>query len=275
MAAAAIPVAYYVALLAALVLILIWQQTFGTPEKAAQAGRAIQRALDEIADLFKGQPLPEDLDRAKREAEEALERAREKLPKPDPKPGPFPIPPPNLGPDPYERDRKREECERKRRQYRWGPHREVSRPENIRTVNGIPEQSHHIVQHAHFSANRSPGNGLSSICPDYNINDAPALPVVGGTRFANSPHARITEAQRAVSDSYAQRFRATGVRPAYGESLTEGMGQIAQHTDLRGDPVALACLLEYVMEYFQRTCPSINGTTPLRIPFMNPADAGP
>ncbi len=273
MAVAAIPVAYYVALLAALVLILIWQQTFGTPEKAAQAGRAIQRALDEIADLFKGQPLPEDVERAKREAEEALERAREKLPKPDPKPGPFPIPPPNLGPDPYERDRKRDECERKQRQYRWGPHSQVQA--QTTTVGGIPEQSHHIIQDAHFSNGR--GAGLANVCPGYNTNSAPAIPLVGGTEFAGTPHDIITRNQRAASTAYARRFRGPppGPRPNLGEALSEGMGQLQTNAPIGSDPVAMACLLEYVLNYFQTNCPGLTMSSPLRIPWMRPADPGP
>jgi hypothetical protein len=273
MAAPAIPVAYYVLLLAALTVIVIWQQTFGTPEKAAEAARNLQRVLDEIANLFKGQPLPEDLERAKQEAEEALEKARK--PKPDPKPYPPPIPPPNLGPDKYDRDRNREECERKQRKYRWGPHSEVQG--QIGAVYGVREQSHHVVQHAHLSTDRSPGNGLASICPDYNINNAPALPVVGGDTVRGSPHFEITRSQQEISRQYAQRFIGPppGPRPTYGEALAEGMGQVAARTPMGSDPVALACLTEYVMEYFQRTCPGMNASTQLRIPYMRPTDPGP
>jgi hypothetical protein len=265
----AVPVAALGALAALTAAVLWYTYVVRDPAKVAELSRQIDALLDEIANLFKGQPLPAEVEEAKRQAEEALEKARKKKPDPDPKPYPPPLLPPNRGPDPYERDRKRDECEKKKKQYGWGTHSEVQR------ITGSEEQSHHVLQDAHFTSGR--GYGLTNICGGYHTDDAPAIPVEGGTYDRDSPHGKITQAQRQLSDGYARRFVGPppGPRPTLSEATTDGMGLLAKHTALGSDPTAMACLLEYINDYFKRTCPSLTQQSPLRVPWMRPADSGP
>lgn len=262
------------AALAALSVLLAIASLSGNTERAAELARQMDALIDKIKSLFDGTPPPEvqeDLEKAK----EALEKYR--LPKKDPEPDPkYPAPliPPNVGPQTYERDRKRDECEKKKKQYGWGKHSEVEG--NLPPpVNGIPYQSHHVLQDAHFSNNRN--SGLPNVCSGYRTNDAPAIPVAGGTAYPNSPHANITQEQRLQSAYYRGRFQGppAGGRPTLAEATKDGMATLAAETPIGNDPVAMACLLEYITDYFSRTCPGMTPQSPLRIPWMRPADPGP
>lgn len=266
MAAQAAAAGAVVVTLAALTAAVLWYTyVVKDPAKVAELSRQIDALLEEINNLFKGQPLPGEVEEAKRQAEEALRKARDKKPDPDPKPYPFPIPPPNRGPDPYERDRKRDECEKKKKQYRWGTYSEV------RAQATGAEESHHVLQDKYFGADR--GYGSSKICGAYHHDDAPSIPLRGPSTELGQPHYDVTRAQQRAARAYENRYKETGQRPTYNEVFQDGMQQAATYSDLRSDPLALACLAEYINDYFARNCPDL-ASKPLRIPWMR-GETGP
>jgi hypothetical protein len=262
--------------LAALTALLAIASLTGNTERAAQLSREIDALIDKIKSLFEGPPPPEvqeDLEKAKEVLEKYTLPKKEPEPEPNPK-YPPPLIPPNVGPTEYERDRKRKDCERKKKEYGWGRHGDVERNKPP-PVNGIPYQSHHVLQDAHFSNNRN--SGLQNVCAGYRTDDAPAIPALGGTAYPNSPHDKITAEQRLQSAFYRGRFNGPppGPRPTLAEVTKDGMTVLAAETPIGNDPIAMACLLEYINDYFSRTCPGMTQQSPLRIPWMRPADPGP
>lgn len=273
MAAAAAPaielVALTVLLLAALVMYAL------TRDPAYQrAALDLAKQIEDILIWF--QPSNPEEKKAQEEARRAIEKARQAAKEQEPKPDPEQKPPPNTPvPFPYRDKEEPDECEAINRRLRLHKYKDRGPPN---TVPG--EQSHHVMQNAYFATDRNVP--ISTICPAYNPDDAPCLPMdsgIGSDGKTMNPagddtaHGRITKDQARRAKRHYSVFNSTGgsVRPKFSDASSEAFFQLTTYAGLSAKEAT--CVMKAVTKWFMERCGPDIVDKVLRIP--GTSDPGP
>lgn len=185
-------------------------------------------------------------------------------PAPTPVTPPVPLPTPQpskgntrpVGHDGKEDDKKID-CKKELEKYPVHAHKDKGKPPN----NPVDHQSHHVMQNALFvdDKNNLPASLAPPICDSYTKDNAPCIPLLGGTKQPGTPHAIVSALQATQSASIRRR----DTPYTYGDARKDAAIQLKAG---KLSEKEIVCVMAAIDAKIKLLCPNITDSTVMRVP---------